>query len=63
MKSWLIPPIENLDGILKTNNYQDLKLSKKELSLCGADYIQLLTQEDIISPLINFFFKIERSDS
>ena len=28
---------------------------KKELRLTGADYIQLLTQEDIISPLINFF--------
>ena len=28
---------------------------KKELRLTGVDYIQLLTQEDIISPLINFF--------
>ena len=41
-------------------NFKNKQLSrietlKKELSLCGADYIQLLTQEDIISPLINFF--------
>jgi len=34
-----------------------LETLKKELRLSGADYIQLLTQEDIISPLINFFKK------
>lgn len=34
-----------------------LEILKKELRLSGADYIQLLTQEDIISPLINFFKK------
>ena len=39
----------------KNKQLSRLKTLKKELSLCGADYIQLLTQEDIISPLINFF--------
>ena len=46
----------------KNKQLSRLETLKKELSLCGADYIQLLTQEDIISPLINFL-KIERSDS
>ena len=39
----------------KNKQLSRLKTLKKELSLCGADYIQLLTQDDIISPLINFF--------
>ena len=39
----------------KNKQLSRLETLKKELSLCGADYIQLLTQEDIISPLINFF--------
>ena len=39
----------------KNKQLSRLKTLKKELSLCGADYIQLLTHEDIISPLINFF--------
>ena len=39
----------------KNKQLSRLKTLKRELSLCGADYIQLLTQEDIISPLINFF--------
>ena len=39
----------------KNKQLSRLETVKKELSLCGADYIQLLTQEDIISPLINFF--------
>ena len=39
----------------KNKQLSRLKTLKKELSLCGADYIELLTQEDIISPLINFF--------
>ena len=39
----------------KNKQSSRLETLKKELSLCGADYIQLLTQEDIISPLINFF--------
>ena len=41
----------------KNKQLSRLKTLEKELSLCGADYIQLLTQEDIISPLINFFKK------
>ena len=41
----------------KNKQLSRLETLKKELSLCGADYIQLLTQEDIISPLINFFKK------
>ena len=39
----------------KNKQLSRLETLKKELGLCGADYIQLLTQEDIISPLINFF--------
>jgi len=39
----------------KNKQLSRLETLKKELSLSGADYIQLLTQEDIISPLINFF--------
>ena len=39
----------------KNKQLSRLETLKKELSLCGADYIQLLTQEDIIGPLINFF--------
>ena len=39
----------------KNKQLSRLETLKKELSLCGADYIQLLTQDDIISPLINFF--------
>ena len=39
----------------KNKQLSRLETLKKELSLCGADYIQILTQEDIISPLINFF--------
>ena len=39
----------------KNKQLSRLETLKKELSHCGADYIQLLTQEDIISPLINFF--------
>ena len=39
----------------KNKQLSRLETLKKELNLCGADYIQLLTQEDIISPLINFF--------
>ena len=39
----------------KNKQLSRLETLRKELSLCGADYIQLLTQEDIISPLINFF--------
>ena len=39
----------------KNKQLSRLKTLKKELSLCGVDYIQLLTQENIIGPLINFF--------
>ena len=39
----------------KNKQFSRTEKLKKELRLSGADYIQLLTQEDIISPLINFF--------
>lgn len=39
----------------KNKQFSRIETLKKELRLSGADYIQLLTQEDIISPLINFF--------
>ena len=39
----------------KNKQFSRIEKLKKELRLSGADYIQLLTQEDIISPLINFF--------
>ena len=35
MKSWLIPPIENLDRILN-KQLSRLETLKKELSLCGV---------------------------